>query len=110
MTRSLATTATDRTTSRPRSQPQAVTQCGHFGSGAAARPRRLGRGGCAHRPDANGFFALGTRPDEEHLVTITATLSLPDGAPAEGATIAQGGSFGGWFLYRSGLKLWMIRR
>jgi arylsulfatase A-like enzyme len=30
--------------------------------------------------------------------TVTATLSLPDD-PAEGAVIAQGGSFGGWSLY-----------
>jgi arylsulfatase len=30
--------------------------------------------------------------------TVTATLTLPD-QPAEGAIIAQGGSFGGWALY-----------
>ena len=31
--------------------------------------------------------------------TVTATLTVPDGEPAEGAVIAQGGRFGGWVLY-----------
>jgi arylsulfatase len=31
--------------------------------------------------------------------TVTARATLPDDAPAQGALIAQGGSFGGWALY-----------
>lgn len=31
--------------------------------------------------------------------TVTATISVPEGDPARGALIAQGGSFGGWTLY-----------
>ncbi|WP_370618163.1 hypothetical protein [Mumia sp. Pv 4-285] len=31
--------------------------------------------------------------------SVTATLTLPDGPPGQGAIVAQGGSFGGWALY-----------
>ncbi|MGF0117422.1 hypothetical protein ACQFYA_14030 [Promicromonospora sp. Marseille-Q5078] len=31
--------------------------------------------------------------------TVSATFTVPDEAPVEGALVAQGGSFGGWALY-----------
>ncbi len=37
--------------------------------------------------------------------SVTAEIEIPEGAPAEGALIAQGGSFGGWALYFVGGRL-----